>query len=152
MLHVKKLWNDEGGAVLSAEVVLVGTVAVLGSVTGLHMAAQAVDEELREFAYAIRSLDQSYAFLGHHSCRAWSAGSCYRQPDVQQSLSELCGESAADVGALQQKIEAERLKTPEAPVLPDAGQPPANQLPEPSKKPAKPAKPKKVGQPENPSA
>lgn len=134
MMFVMNLWKDEAGAVLTAEVVLVGTVAVLGAVVGLNAASTAVDEELKEFASAIRSLDQSYAYLGHQSCRAWSAGSYYRQPDVEQSLSELCGEGAANIELIQQQVDAQRAANqtapvPVAPIAPMPDQPPENQLP-----------------------
>ena len=74
MQSIRKLWYDEGGVVLSAEVVMVGTVAVLGTIVGLSTVSTAVDQEMKEFAGAIRSLDQSYGYVGHQSCRAWTAG------------------------------------------------------------------------------
>src|SRR5690606_34960632 len=79
MLPLQQLWQDESGVVLSAEVVTVGTLGVLGAVVGLNAAGTAIDGELKEFSSAIRSLDQSYCVSGHRSCRAWTAGSCYRQ-------------------------------------------------------------------------
>ncbi len=128
MLLWNQFWNDERGAVLSAEVVLVGTTVVLGSVVGLNVVANAVNDELKEFAYAIRSLDQSYAFLGHRSCCAWTAGSYYRQPDVRQALAELCGEGVPDLASIQSSIDAEREAPPLAPIQP-AKEPTPNQLP-----------------------
>jgi hypothetical protein len=32
---IKALWNDEAGVIVSAEIVLVGTILVLGMITGL---------------------------------------------------------------------------------------------------------------------
>lgn len=85
----RDFWEDETGAVVSAELVAVGTVTVLGGSVGLNLLATSVNDELRETAFAIRSLNQSYAVAGHASPRAWAAGSAYTQPDVQQSLKEL---------------------------------------------------------------
>lgn len=85
MLHLKQLWQDESGVVLSAEVVTVGTLGVLGAVVGLNAAGNALDGELKEFSSAIRHLDQSYHVAGHRSCRAWTAGSCYQQPEITES-------------------------------------------------------------------
>jgi len=128
----KMLWHDERGAVLAAEVVMVGTVAVLATVVGLNVAARAVNEELTEFSHAIRSLDQSYEFFGHQSCRAWTAGSYYRQPDVQQSISELCGGAAPDLEQIRETIDAQRQPLSPAPEpAPLDAQPPANELPTP---------------------
>ncbi|MBS0201915.1 MAG: hypothetical protein JSS49_03385 [Planctomycetes bacterium] len=108
MLSVQKLWQDEHGLVLSAEVVTIGTLGVLGAVVGLNAASTAVDQELKEFAGAIRSLDQSYGYVGHQSCRAWSAGSYYRQQDVQKSLADLCAGGDTDIRAIQTHVDAQR--------------------------------------------
>ena len=36
-LHMlKRLWNDEGGAIISAELVLVATILVIGMIVGLE--------------------------------------------------------------------------------------------------------------------
>ena len=116
MQLVKDLWRDEHGLILSAEAVTIGTVGILGAVVGLNMASTAVDEELKEFAFAIRSLDQSYGFVGHQSCRAWSAGSSYRQQDVQISLNDLCANGATDIRAIQEHVGAQqKAQLPPAP-------------------------------------
>lgn len=87
------LWSrfrdDEWGAIVSAELVAIGTVAVLGGTVGMNALGHSVNSELEEMAFAIRSLNQSYAVAGHTSSRAWTAGSSYTQPDVEQSLREL---------------------------------------------------------------
>ncbi len=104
----KELWDDESGLILSAEAVTVGTVGVLGAIVGLQAAGSAINGELKEMAGAIRSLDQSYAFAGHRGCGAWTAGSYYVQPCVQQSLAELCPDGQVDVKSIQQGIDADR--------------------------------------------
>ena len=121
MQLVNDLWKDEYGLILSAEVVTIGTLGVLGAVVGLNMASTAVDEELKEFAYAIRSLDQSYGYVGHQSCRAWSAGSSFRQQDVQVSLNDLCADGATDIRAIQEHVGAQQKAQ-----LPPAPHPQAN--------------------------
>jgi hypothetical protein len=60
MLH--KLFNDEGGAVISAELVLVLTILVIGVIVGLSEVAVAVNTELNDISNAIGALDQSYYF------------------------------------------------------------------------------------------
>lgn len=120
MRTVKELWQDECGLILSAEAVTVGTLGVLGAVVGLNTASTAVDEELKDFAYAIRSLDQSFGFAGRESCKAWSAGSSFRQQDVQVSLNDLCANGAADVKAIQEHVESHKQGTlPTAPLPQD---------------------------------
>lgn len=145
MNFLKQLWTDECGVILTAETVMVGSVAVLGGVVGLNAAASAVNDEMTEMASAIRSLDQSYVIQGQSSCGAWKAGSYYIQPRVEESLAELCGEQAADVAVLRGEIDAQRDKLYPAITEEPA---PANELPAKkkdkkkadSKKPSKPSK------------
>lgn len=92
----RELWADEQGALISAELVAVGTVAVVGTTVGLSTLAKSVNGELKEVAYSIRSLNQSYSVPGHASCRAWTAGSSYTQPDANQSIQDLVGCSAEE--------------------------------------------------------
>lgn len=62
MLHT--LWKDEAGVVISAELVLVLTIAVLAMVVGLHAVAKSVTMELNDVANAVGTLDQSFVYLG----------------------------------------------------------------------------------------
>jgi hypothetical protein len=61
--------------------------------------SHAIDDELKEIGYAIRSLDQSYSYCGLHGCGAWTAGSSYVQPGVEESLAELRTRSEAEASA-----------------------------------------------------
>lgn len=61
---LKKLWSDQCGAVISAELVLVLTILVLGVIVGLSEVAVAVNTELNDISNAIGALDQSYVFTG----------------------------------------------------------------------------------------
>jgi len=106
MNWIREFWADESGLVLSAEAVTVGTVGVLGTLVGLNAATSALNDEMKDFAGAIRSLDQSYAYAGHRGCGAWTAGSCFIQQDVQQSLADLWADG--DVKSIQQQVEADR--------------------------------------------
>ena len=89
MRLLKDLWNDEAGVLLSAEAAILGTVAAVGVGAGLNVVASSVNEELKEVAYAIRSLDQSYSIPAQKGCGAWTAGSEYEQQSVEQSIAEL---------------------------------------------------------------
>ena len=64
---LKKFWNDESGVIISAELVLVLTIAVLSMVVGLAEVATAVNTELNDVANAIGALNQTYAFGGFGS-------------------------------------------------------------------------------------
>ncbi len=63
----KNLWNDQAGFIVSAELVLISTVGVIGLVTGLTCVRNAVNAELTDVGCAITSLDQSYCYTGFHS-------------------------------------------------------------------------------------
>ena len=60
----RQLLNDESGVIISAELVLVLTIAVLAMVVGLSEVAVAVNTELNDISNAIGALNQGYAFTG----------------------------------------------------------------------------------------
>jgi hypothetical protein len=132
------LWQDECGLVLSAETVMIGTLGVVGAVVGVNAASTAVDQELKEFAGAIRSLDQSYGFVGHQSCRAWTAGSYYRQAPVQQALADLCADGETDIKAIEKHVDLQRsahLPAPRPTIDDDDDVPPKpNEIPAPKQR------------------
>ena len=103
-----KLWRDEAGVLLSAEAVVVGTVAVVGLTTGLTVVAKAVNEELQDVAFAIRSLDQSYSIPAIEGCGARTAGSSFQQEPVKESLAELT--AVIEKAEKEEKTQADRLK------------------------------------------
>ncbi len=54
------LINDEAGFIVSAELVLISTIAVLGLVVGLGEVAFNVNNELEDVGSAFSSLDQGF--------------------------------------------------------------------------------------------
>ncbi len=56
------LKNDENGFVVSAELVLVGTILVLGMIVGLTELSYGVNEELEDLGSAIGAINQTYYF------------------------------------------------------------------------------------------
>ena len=66
----KSLWNDEYGVIMSAEIVLIGTILVLGMIVGLVELQFAVVFELNDLSSAIGNLDQSYSTSGLEATRA----------------------------------------------------------------------------------
>jgi len=87
---LNKLRQDENGVILSAELVIIGSLLVVGMITGLTCLQQSVNGELRDVAGAIGSLDQSYAFSAHRKpgtngqCCAWTAGSSFTNCERKQ--------------------------------------------------------------------
>lgn len=56
----KRLWSDEDGMILSSEVVLVGTILVIGAIAGLTSLQYAVTHELNDTARAYDSYHSDY--------------------------------------------------------------------------------------------
>ncbi len=92
---LKSLRQDEHGVILSAEIVIVGTVLVLGVMTGMACLQKSVNNELGDFARAIDSIDQTYAFSGHRKaggfngtgdCCAFTAGSAFMNNECQTNV------------------------------------------------------------------
>ncbi|MDZ4683856.1 MAG: hypothetical protein SH850_02130 [Planctomycetaceae bacterium] len=63
-----QLWNDDSGAILSAELVIILTVVVLGLITGLTCLQQAIVGELQDVSAAFTGLNQSYFTSGFRGC------------------------------------------------------------------------------------
>jgi len=82
----RNFWNDECGFVISAELVLVLTIAVLAMIVGLSEVAVAVNTELNDISNAIGALNQSYGFTGFHGTgsktKSAVSGSIFKDKDV----------------------------------------------------------------------
>lgn len=77
MMVLKKLWNDQGGAVISIELVLIATIAVLGMVVGLTTLRNSVTNELSDVAGAVDDVNQSYGFNGVDGHNSVVSGSSF---------------------------------------------------------------------------
>ena len=75
---MKCLLNDENGFVVSAELILVATIVVLGLIVGLAEVRQAVVEELEDVASAIGSINQGYCFSGLQTRKGHVNGSRFQ--------------------------------------------------------------------------
>jgi Flp pilus assembly pilin Flp len=74
---LKRLWNDEGGAIISAELVLVATILVIGMIVGLKSVRDAVVSELADVGQAISQINQSYRYGGVSGHFAQTYGSTF---------------------------------------------------------------------------
>jgi len=79
---LKSLWNDEAGVIISAELVLVLTIAVLAMVVGLSEVAVSINTELNDISNAFGALNQSYSYTGFMSSsqgkqKSFVAGGCF---------------------------------------------------------------------------
>jgi len=79
---INQLINDEAGFIVSAELVLISTIAVLAMIVGLSEVANNVNQELEDVGAAFSSIDQSYMLKNAHGHKACTDGSSFHDcPD-----------------------------------------------------------------------
>lgn len=74
---VTQLANDDRGFVVSAELVAVATIGILGMVVGLSEVANAVSQETEDVASGFGAIDQSYSVTTSSSPSACVDGSYF---------------------------------------------------------------------------
>lgn len=81
-LLLSRLQHDEAGFVISAELVIISTLLVIGLVVGVSEVANGVNEELEDVGAAVGSMNQTYAVSGVVGHKAYVRGSKFNdQPD-----------------------------------------------------------------------
>ena len=75
---LRNLWNDECGAIVSIEMVLIITIAVLSLIVGWSEVAASVNQELDDISNAIGKFDQSYFFAGFAAPKSAGAGGGFK--------------------------------------------------------------------------
>ena len=76
------LYQDEAGFIVSAELVLISTITVIGMIVGLAEVANGVNEELEDVGSAIGQVNQGYYVNGSSGHKAYVEGSrFYDVPD-----------------------------------------------------------------------
>jgi len=77
MKVLTQLWRDDMAFVVSSELVLIGTILVIGMIVGLASVRDQVIQELGDFAMAISQVNQSYSFSGITGHTSSVAGSLF---------------------------------------------------------------------------
>jgi Flp pilus assembly pilin Flp len=72
---MRKLWNDDQGALIATEYLFVATILVIGMVVGLTNVRDAVNAELTELGNAILALSQGFTISGISGSSASTDGS-----------------------------------------------------------------------------
>lgn len=70
-------WNDDAGFIVSAELILIATIAVLSLIVGLTEVAYGVNQELEDVGSAIGAINQSFCYNGVAGHKGSAAGSHY---------------------------------------------------------------------------
>jgi hypothetical protein len=89
---LRTLWNDEAGVIISAELVLVLTIAVLAMIVGLSEVAVSINSELNDLSNAFGDLDQSYSYSGYLSTKDVAGG----PSNIKAQFSGSAWDDAAD--------------------------------------------------------
>ena len=85
------LINDEAGFIISAELVIVATVAVLAMIVGLSEVSSNINNELEDIGSAFGSLNQSYQVQGSCGHHGNFGGSCFTDTrDFCDNTGDIC--------------------------------------------------------------
>lgn len=71
----RRLWHEEDGALVVSELILIGTILVIGLVVGLSAIHTAIVTEMGDFAASFGSLNQSFSVGGTSAIGASTAAS-----------------------------------------------------------------------------
>jgi Flp pilus assembly pilin Flp len=78
---LRRLYRDECGAVVSAELALVLTIVVNGLIVGLNEIAVSLNQELNDVSNALGTLDQSFGYTGYQAAgtklKSFAAGTTF---------------------------------------------------------------------------
>ncbi len=94
---LKTLWNDEAGFIISAELVLVATLLVIGLIVGLSEVQHAVVSELNDVGDAIGELNQAYSFSGFNKCDNGGAIHAVTYGSDFEDTSDDCDNNQCDI-------------------------------------------------------
>jgi len=96
---MRALLNDEAGFIVSAELVLIATILVIGLIVGLSSIQHAVVAELNDVGDAIGQVNQSYLFTGF-SAEKTNGGSgvkAYTRGSVFNDAVDDCDNDQCDI-------------------------------------------------------
>jgi Flp pilus assembly pilin Flp len=75
--YISRIWQEEHGFIISVELTLIATIAVIGLLAGMSSVRDAVVSELSDVAGAVQDLNQSYMLFGITGHSASTAGMDY---------------------------------------------------------------------------
>lgn len=74
MGELTQLWNDDRGFIISIELIMIATIAVIGLLAGMTAMRDAVVSELSDVAGAVQDFNQGYRVYGVRGHTASTAG------------------------------------------------------------------------------
>ena len=73
-----QLMYDDAGFVVSSELILISTIAVLSMLVGLSEVSNGINQELEDVGSAFASVNQGYHLKGFSGCKAVTYASKFR--------------------------------------------------------------------------
>ena len=92
-----RLWKDQHGFIISAELMLVATIAVLSMVVGLSEVAFNINNELEDVGSAFGKMSQRYSVQGTSGHKGHTAGSEFW--DVSDQCDGACDIQCGDTSS-----------------------------------------------------
>ena len=92
-----RLWSEQTGAIVSAEIMLVATILVLGVIVGLKSVRDSVVTELADVAQEFDNINQSYCYSGVSGHDGNTGGGHFRDGR------DFCDSNHGDHGGQQSK-------------------------------------------------
>ena len=99
MKMFRKLWKDEAGFIVSAELVLVATMLVIGMITGLVVVRNQVVQELGDLGAALGMISQGYEYTGVSKADATTTFAVTDGSGWDDLIDECQNEAGGDAGA-----------------------------------------------------
>lgn len=106
---LRTLIQDEAGFIVSAELVLVATILVIGLIVGLSEVQHAVVAELNDVGDAIGSLHQGYYFTGFTALKSNGSGTGVKSFTRGSSFTDTaddCDNNQCDLSCAVPTVEA----------------------------------------------
>jgi Flp pilus assembly pilin Flp len=97
---LRTLLRDEAGFIVSAELILVATLLVVGLIVGLSEVQHAIVAELNDVGDAIGKLNQSYSFSGFSKAKQFNGGagiSAYTRGSSYADQMDECDMNECDI-------------------------------------------------------
>lgn len=95
--NLAKLWQDQSGALVSGETVLVVSILVIGMIVGMKSVRDAVVTEISDLAQAVSNLSQSYSYSGIDGHSSGATGSFF------VDAGDFCDTAETDAGRIDSK-------------------------------------------------
>ncbi len=99
MRMLQKLWADEAGFIVSAELVLVATILVIGMITGLVVVRNQVVQELGDLGAALGMISQGYEYTGVSKADATTTFAVTDGSGWDDLIDECQNEAGGDAGS-----------------------------------------------------